>query len=210
MPTFESPAHDTLPYDQPEAPRTDADRAWSEYNHHVSGLFVLVMGLLSLTELAGVSWARHWPLVFLGLAAFMFVRNDPGSWPLGPEGFWEGMAEPSVMQHRVFVLLVIVFGIFEWLVRTGRLNAPRYALLFPLLCAVGGGLLLTHSHASLNLKTEFLMEVTHAPLGVLAVLVGWGRWLQLRLAAPEGPLSGRLAASAMTVIGVLLLLYRES
>jgi putative copper resistance protein D len=210
MPTFESPAHDTLPYDQPEAPRTDADRAWSEYNHHVSGIFVLVMGLLSLTELAGVSWARHWPLVFLGLAAFMFVRNDPGSWPLGPEGFWEGMAEPSVMQHRVFVLLVIVFGIFEWLVRTGRLNAPRYALLFPLLCAVGGGLLLTHSHASLNLKTEFLMEVTHAPLGVLAVLVGWGRWLQLRLAAPEGPLSGRLAASAMTVIGVLLLLYRES
>ena len=42
------------------------------------------------------------------------------------------------------------------------------------------------------------------------MLVGWGRWLQLRLAAPEGRLSGRLAASAMTVIGVLLLLYRES
>jgi len=95
-------------------------------------------------------------------------------------------------------------------VRTGRLSAPRGALLFPLLCAVGGGLLLTHSHASLNLKAEFLMEVTHAPLGVLAVMVGWGRWLQLRLSAPEGRLPGRLAASAMTVIGVLLLLYRES
>jgi putative copper resistance protein D len=209
-PSFESPEHDTLPYDQPEAPRTDADRAWSEYNHHVSGVFVLVMGLLSLIELTGVSWARHWPLVFLGLAAFMLVRNDPGSWPLGPQGFWEGMADPSVLQHRVFVVLVIVFGLFEWLVRTGRLRAPRFALVFPLLCAVGGGMLLTHSHASLNLKTEFLMEVTHAPLGVLAVLVGWGRWLQLRLAAPEGRLSGRLAASAMTVIGVLLLLYRES
>jgi len=110
----------------------------------------------------------------------------------------------------VFVLLVVVFGIFEWLVRTGRLGAPRTTLVFPLLCAVGGALLLTHSHASLNLKTEFLMEVTHAPLGVLAVVVGWGRWLQLRLAAPEGRLSGRLAASAMTAIGVLLLLYRES
>jgi putative copper resistance protein D len=210
MPTFESPEHDTLPFDDPEAPRTDADRAWSEYNHHVSGLFVLLMGLLSLIELTGVSWARNWPLVFLGLAAFMLVRNDPGSWPLGPEPFWEGMREPSVLQHRVFVVLVVVFGLFEWLVRTGRLRAPRCALIFPLLCAVGGALLLTHSHASLNVKTEFLMEVTHAPLGVLAVLVGWGRWLQLRLAAPEGRLSGRLAASAMTVIGVLLLLYRES
>lgn len=209
-PTFESPEHDTLPFDQPEAPRTDADRAWSEYNHHVSGLFVLLMGLLSLIELAGVAWARHWPLIFLGLAGFMLVRNDPGSWPIGPQGFWAGMTDPSVMQHRVFVLLVVVFGIFEWLVRTGRLGAPRTTLVFPLLCAVGGALLLTHSHASLNLKTEFLMEVTHAPLGVLAVVVGWGRWLQLRLAAPEGRLSGRLAASAMTAIGVLLLLYRES
>jgi putative copper resistance protein D len=209
-PTLASPPHEALPFDDPDAPRTDADRAWSEYNHHISGLFVLLMGLLSLTELAGVSWARHWPLVFLGLAAFMLVRNDPGAWPLGPQGFWEGMAQPSVLQHRVFVLVVIVFGLFEWMVRSGRLTAPRYALLFPLLAAVGGGLLLTHSHASLNLKTEFLMEVTHAPLGVLAVLIGWGRWLQLRLAAPEGRLPGRLAASAMTAIGVLLLLYRES
>ena len=210
MPSLVSPPHEALPYDDPDAPRTDADRAWSEYNHHISGLFVLLMGLLSLTELAGVAWARHWPLVFPGLAAFMLVRNDPGAWPLGPQGFWEGMAQPSVLQHRIFVMLVIVFGLFEWMVRTGRLSAPRCALLFPLLCAVGGGLLLTHSHASLNLKTEFLMELTHAPIGVLAVLVGWGRWLQLRLAAPEGRLSGRLAASAMTVIGVLLLLYRES
>ena len=94
--------------------------------------------------------------------------------------------------------------------RSGRLRAPRAALLFPLLCAVGGGMLLTHSHASLNLKTEFLTEVTHAPLGVLGLMVGWGRWLELRLTAPEDRLPGRLAAGAMTVIGLLLLLYRES
>ena len=82
----------------------------------------------------------------------MLVRNDPGAWPLGPQGFWEGMRQPSVLQHRIFVLLVIVFGLFEWMVRTGRLARAARALLFPLLCAVGGGLLLTHSHASLNLK----------------------------------------------------------
>ena len=209
-PTLASPPLEALPFADPDAPRTDADRAWSEYNHHISGLFVLLMGLLSIVELAGTAWARHWPLVFLGLAGFMLVRNDPGSWPLGPQGFWEGMTEASVLQHRVFVLLVIVFGLFEWMVRSGRLKAPRGALLFPLLCAVGGGLLLTHSHASLNVKSEFLMEVTHAPLGVLGVLVGWGRWLQLRLGAPEGRLPGWLAASAMTAVGVLLLLYRES
>ena len=115
-----------------------------------------------------------------------------------------------MLQHRTFVLLVVVFGLFEWMVRSGRVRAPRAALLFPLLCAVGGGLLLTHSHASLNLKEEFLTEVTHAPLGVLGVLVGWGRWLELRLAAPDDRLPGRLSAGAMAVIGVLLLFYRES
>jgi copper resistance protein D len=210
-PRLSSPPLEALPTNDKEAPRTDADRGWSEFNHHVSGLFVLAMGALSLAQATGrARWARHWPLVFLGLGAFMFVRNDPGSWPLGDEGFWEGMAEPSVLQHRVFVLLVVVFGLFEWLVRSGRLRAPRAALLFPLLCAVGGGMLLTHSHASLNLKTEFLTEVTHAPLGVLGLVVGWGRWLELRLAAPEDRLPGRLAAGAMTVIGALLLLYRES
>jgi len=211
LPRLSSPPLEALPIHDKEAPRTDADRAWSEFNHHISGMFVLAMGLLGLLQASGrARWARHWPLVFLGLAAFMMVRNDPGAWPLGPQGFWDSMREPSVLQHRTFVLIVVIFGLFEWMVRSGRLRAPRAALLFPLLCAVGGALLLTHSHASLNLKTEFLTEVTHAPLGVLGVLVGWGRWLELRLAAPEDRLPGRLSACAMAVIGVLLLLYRES
>ena len=210
-PRLTSPSIDQLPVDDPNAPRTDADRAWSEYNHHVSGLFVLTMGLLALLHATWrAPWARHWPLVLLGLAGFMLVRNDPGAWPLGPQGFWASMAEPTVLQHRIFVLLVVVFGIFEWRVRTGRIASSRAALVFPLLCAVGGGLLLTHSHASLNLKSEFLLEVTHAPLGVLGSAIGWARWLELRLGAPEKRRLGRIWASALTVFGVLLLSYRES
>jgi putative copper resistance protein D len=210
-PRVTSPAHAELPADDPNAPRTDADRAWSEYNHHVSGLLVLVMGVLAVLHVSGrAPWARHWPLVLLGLAGFMLVRNDPGAWPLGPQGFWASMTEPSVLQHRLFVVLVVVFALFEWAVRTGRVKAPRYALIFPLLCAAGGGLLLTHSHASLNLKTEFLVEVTHAPLGVLGIVIGWARWLELRLARPGDRIPGWVWSSAMAVFGVMLLLYRES
>jgi copper resistance protein D len=210
-PALTSPPHAALPADDPEAPRTDEDRAWSEYNHHVAGLFVLAMGFLAILNRLGVGWARHWPLIFLGMATFLLVRNDPGSWPLGPEGFWAGMARTEVLQHRTFVGLVVAFGVFEWMVRAGRLHSSRWcALVFPILCAVGGGLLLTHSHASLNLKAEFLLEVTHAPLGVLALAVGWGRWLELRLPPAEEQLPGRVWATALTMIGVLLLIYRES
>ena len=211
MPTLRSPSLSEMPLDDPLAPRNDADRAWSEFNHHVSGILVLIMGLLALLHASGwARWARHWPLVFLGLAAFMIVRNDPGSWPLGPEGFWEGWLVATVAQHRFFVLLVIVFGIFEWMVRSGRLASRRAALIFPLLCVIGGGMLLSHSHAAQNLKDEFLLEVTHAPLGLLALVIGWGRWLELRLPEGRGRVPGVLWAVALVLVGALLIIYRES
>jgi putative copper resistance protein D len=210
-PVLTSPKIADMPVDDRNAPRTDADRAWSEFNHHWAGIFVLVMGLLALVHATGrARWARHWPLVFLGLAAFLLVRNDPGAWPLGPLGFWESMRYPEVLQHRIFVLLVVAFGIFEWLVRTERVRLHGAALVFPLLCAVGGGLLLTHSHAGLNLKQEYLIEITHVPLGVLAMVTGWSRWLELRLPPSASRLPGRIWPVAFTLIGVALILYRES
>ena len=188
--------------------RLPIERAWSEYNHHWAGFFVVLMGLGAIAERLGARWARHWPLVFLGLAAFLFVRNDPRAWPLGPTGFWESLTLPDVLQHRMFVVLVIAFGVFEWAVRTGRLRVRPWGYVFPLLCAVGGGLLLTHSHAMFNLKQEFLTEVTHAPIGLLGAFAGWGRWLELRL--PEASeRAGWLWTLCFTAVGAVLLVYRE-
>src|SRR5438876_543178 len=86
--------------------RKPVERAWSEYNHHWAGFFVVTMGALAILHVLGVRAARHWPLVFLGLATFLFVRNDPRAWPLGPAGFWEGLTLPVGLQHRPCVLLV--------------------------------------------------------------------------------------------------------
>lgn len=199
-----APLADTLAERKPE------EYAWSEYNHRMAGFFVTATGLLALLERSGYArWARHWPLLFVGLAAFLFVRNDPRAWPLGPAGFWESMVLPDVLQHRMAVALVVALAFFEWLVRVGRLRAPGWSYVFPLLSACGGALLLTHSHAMWNLKAEFLVEVTHTPLGVLAVFTGWGRWLELRLQPPDTALPGRVWTVSMVLLGVLLLFYRE-
>lgn len=209
-PTLTSPRIADMPVDDPAAPRTDADRAWSEFNHNVAGLLVLGMGLLALLHATDrARWARHWPLIFLGLAAMLLVRDDPGDWPLGPRGFWAGMLAPEVFQHRIFVALLVAFAVFEWMVRAGRLTSPRCALVFPVLCAIGGGLLLTHSHAGLNLKDEFLNELTHAPLGLLGMLVGWGRWLELRLPDVGERRARWLWSAALAAVGLVLLVYRE-
>ncbi len=163
-------------------PNTPAEKAWSEYNHHWAGIVVLAMGLLALVAQAGqISWARNWPLAFFGLSAFLFLRSDPETWPLGPVGFWATLADPEVLLHRFFALLVIALAVFEWRVQTGRVASGRARLVFPVLVAVSGALLLTHSHSLGNLKEEVLAELSHIPLAILAVTLGWSRWLELRL-----------------------------
>jgi putative copper resistance protein D len=195
-------------------PRNAADIAWSEYNHHWSGLFVLAIGLLSLLNQAGARWARHWPLLFLGLAGFLFLRSDPEVWPLGDIGFFESFRDIEVLQHRVFVVLIAAFAIFEWRVRTGREVKPWARLVFPLLCAAGGTLLLTHSHAIANLKDQLLIELTHTPLALTGIIAGWARWLELRLDPATNPLAHRLVGWIWPVcfilVGLMLLSYREA
>ncbi len=192
-------------------PRNAADIAWSEYNHHWAGLFVLALGILALLSQAGLRWARHWPLVFLGLSAFLFLRSDPEVWPLGDIGLIESLRDPEVVQHRIFATLPLLLGIFEWCVRTGRLRSRASAEVFPLLCALGGALLLTHNHTIANVKDALLIEFTHTPLALASILAGWSRWLEIRM--PPGRIAtvaGWLWPSCFVAVGLMLFFYREA
>lgn len=193
-------------------PNTPAEKAWSEYNHHWAGILVVTIGLLAfLAEAGHISWARNWPLVFLGLAVFLFLRSDPEVWPLGPNGFWITLTDPEVLLHRFFVVLVIALAIFEWRVQTGRVASGGVRLVFPMLIAVAGALLLTHSHSLGNIKEEVLAELSHIPLAILAVTAGWSRWLELRLPSENRTRNvlARLWPLCILLIGVTLLNYRE-
>lgn len=199
------------PGDGTISPRNANDIAWSEYNHHWSGVFVLLIGLLALLDRAGLRIARHWPLLFLGLAVFLAVRSDPEVWPLGPVGFFSSMRDVEVLQHRVFVLLVLVFGVFEWRVRAGGLARSNAALVFPLISALGAALLLTHTHAIANIKEQLLIEITHTPLALSGALAGWARWLELRLPPGRGArIAGWVWPLALMFVGLILLDYREA
>jgi len=142
---------------------------------------------------------------------FLLIRSDPEAWPMGDISFWASFREPEVAQHRVFMAIITAFAFFEWSVRTGRAKSPRAALVMPLFCALGGAILLTHSHALGNVKWELEIEYTHAPLALVGVAAGWSRWLEVRL---PGTAAARRASwiwpSAFTVVGLLLLLYREA
>ena len=195
-------------------PRNADDIAWSEYNHHWAGLIVVVVGLLALLNRAGIVWARHWPLAFLGLAIFLFFRSDPETWPMGDIGFLESFRDVEVLQHRFFVLLIVAFTYFEWRVRATSWNNTYAKLVFPLLCAAGGTMLLTHSHAISNVKDQLLIELTHTPLALAGIAAGWGRWLEIRLNPRENPVAWQVAGwvwpACILFCGLLLLGYREA
>jgi putative copper resistance protein D len=151
-------------------------------------------------------------LMFLGLAVFLFLRSDPENWPLGPNGFWESFSAPDVLQHRLIVLLVTAFAVFEWSVVTDRIKSPAAGLVFPGVCALGGAILLTHSHALGNVKDELLVELSHIPLAILGIAAGWSRWLELRL--PPEDRTRRVLSWVWPVcfilVGVVLLNYHEA
>jgi putative copper resistance protein D len=193
-------------------PDTPGDIAWSEYNHNWAGLIVLAMGLLALlSRNKYFAWAKVWPLMFLGLAVFLFLRADPENWPLGPNGFWESFREADVLQHRAAVVLIILFAVFQWMVETNRVKSHAAALVFPGVCAIGGVVLLTHMHAVTNIKQEMLIELSHTPLAILGILAGWSRWLELRL-PPENSVRKYLAwvwPVCFVLVGMVLLDYHE-
>ena len=191
-------------------PRNAADIAWSEYNHHWAALFVLLMGGLALLNQAGVRWARHWPLTLLGLAVFLLIRSDPEVWPMGYVPFFEAFRDVEVLQHRIFVVLITLFAVFEWGVRTGRIQSRRAALVFPLLTAAGGALLLTHSHAIANVKDQLLIELTHTPLALAGIGAGWARWLEIRLDGRASRIAGWVWPVCFLICGAVLMVYREA
>ena len=197
---------------QPPAPSDANDMAWSEYNHHWAGIVVLIAGALALlSRFRRMRWARIWPLTFAGLAVFIVLRADPENWPLGPRPFWGSFFEPDVLEHRAAALLILMFAAFECAVQAGRLRATWARYAFPLMCAAGAALLLTHSHALGDGKQEVLVLMNHAALALFAVMAGWARWLELRLPREEGGwrLASYLWPAAVMAVGMVLLDYRE-
>lgn len=197
---------------QPPAASDTNDMAWSEYNHHWAGLVVLLAGALALmSRFKRMRWARFWPVSFAGLAMFILLRADPENWPLGPRPFWGSLFEPEVVQHRAAALLILAFAAFECAVQAGKLRAAWTQYAFPLMCAAGAALLLTHNHTLATGKDEVLALMSHAAMALFGVTAGWARWLELRLPKDEGEqqFAGYVWPVALMLAGLVLLDYRE-
>lgn len=192
---------------------------WSNYNHNISGIFLTVMSIfamLSYLKSPGAFFDRFfalikfWPFGFVLLGIFLFFRSDAETWPLGPIGFWEStFNNGEVLQHRIATLLVFVLGVIEIRARMLGNRNPRLPLVFPVLAAFGGLMLLTHSHVGFQAKSAFLIQVGHTAMGVFALILATGRWLELKLDKPGKEIAGFISVAALFQMGLILMFYRE-
>ena len=223
-PSFDSPAYAELSAAgkiaessnaaEPAAPATAsrADIAWAEINHHLAGVLVALMGVFALLEhdRRSAPVVRNWPLLFLLLAGILVIRADEGAWPLGQLGFFESLRNPQIAQHKLIVLLIAAFAIFEWRVRRNKFKAAWPAFVFPLTIGAAAAFLLTH-YGHTDGKDEVLIAISHTPVALLGIVAASARWLEIRLAdTAVGRIGGFVWPSAFLLSGVLLLLYREA
>jgi copper resistance protein D len=191
--------------------RTREAYLWSNFSHNVSGLILLGTGLFALLALArGTGWDRHWPLGFVALAVFVYLRAsaNEGAWPFGATPLWHIDAEG--LQHRMAAGLVLGLGLIEWRARARVVRVPALPYVLPVLAGAGAVLLLTHSHTAFQSKASFLVQVTHSTMGAVAALLAAARWLELRLTPPPGRWAGVAASLAMVAIALVLIFYREA
>ena len=168
------------------ATRTDDDLRYSEFMHGWSGLAVAMLGVAWLVQARGGSVAGRvgslWPLALVPFAAFVAIASDPEVWPMGDVPPLDALRDPTVLEHRIGALLVLVLAGLG-LRDEGRGGADRpLGRALPLLMIAGSLLLLGHAHSSFGTSESLgtLIDVQHAVIGGLGLAAGTVRWLELR------------------------------
>lgn len=192
---------------------------WSNYNHNIAGIFLTIMSFFAMLSYLKsparaldkfFAFTHYWPMGFVLLGIFLFFRSDAETWPLGPIGFWEStFNNGEVLQHRIATLLVFVLGVIELRARAKSNENAKLPLMFPVLAAFGGLMLLTHSHIGFQAKSAFLIQVGHTAMGIFALILACGRWLELKLDKPGRNIAGFISVAALFQMGLILMFYRE-
>jgi putative copper resistance protein D len=198
---------ETLNWEGSQSPKD-----FSKFNHHLGGLFVLLMGGASLLEALGKfkkGWTKlFWPIPLLLLGAYFLILSDRNAWPVGTMSFQESLSDPEILQHKSFALIMTVLGVIELLRRQQILLSVLWVFLSHAIMVLPGLLLLVHSSVMSVNHHSHEIYAEHLIMGSIALLVVAGRFLH------ESELwrwrySGFVWPSLVFLLGVQLLLYNE-
>jgi putative copper resistance protein D len=189
--------------------------AYSEFNHHLAGAAVVLMGLSELRRaraLPFLAWTRFLlPVAMLGVSAFLLIWSDHEAWPVGHlslrETFFGGDFE--MLQHKTYALLLLAVGLIELRRRLGHFAHSAWTVPLPVFAIVGGLMLFGHSHGPHPAADKIAMH--HALMGALAITAGSTKLVSGWRTPRDQSRSGWETAWALLilVIGLQLVIYSE-
>lgn len=190
--------------------------AYSEFNHHLAGVFVLLIGLTELTHalnLRGAAWARMLlPGALVMMGVFLLVWSDHEAWPIGTMSFAQTFFgdDAEIVQHKTYGVLSFLVGLAEIARRSGRVSQVGWMVPLPLFAVIGGLMLFGHSHGAHPAAAKIALH--HAVMGTLAVSAGGARlmtgWAPSCLGWPQARWEAVWGGLIM-IIGLQLLVYSE-
>jgi putative copper resistance protein D len=203
-------AHDGGHHHRPPLLPPAEDQAYSELNHHIAGVFVLLAGglaMLAVSSNVRYPWARYGlPGLFFLMGMFLVFRHDPESWPHGPLSLQESLSDPQIVQHVIFTFIILGIAIIEWLRCRGTLTHPLWGLVFPALAVSAAFMLFAHKHGEgPSADKVYRHHVIMAVAGILAMIAKVLDDTQI----VKGKIGGYLWTGLMTFIGLMLLIYSE-
>jgi len=117
------------PENPAQAAKRLADKQQSEFNHHLSGLLVILAGIFILAEShLAKRWSAvryAWSMCFLAAGLFVLVYSDTEIWPFGPQTPWYAITHNvEDLQHKIFSIILLALGYVEFQRALGRLKSP--------------------------------------------------------------------------------------
>ncbi len=196
--------------------------AYSEFNHALAGVGVIMVGLSELRSGLGITtlaWSRFLlPIGMLVSGAYLMIWSDHEAWPIGSMSLAETLSgdDPGPLQHKIFAVLLLGVGLIELLVRLGRISQRGWNMSLPGFAVLGGFLLFMHEHGPHPASHQIMIH--HTIMGVLALTAASCRLIDEVSEVRKGPTVNQGGRSILKVvwalliilIGVQLLFYSES
>src|SRR5262245_46350265 len=190
--------------------------AYSERNHHIAGLMVVLMGLAELSHvlrLSSLRWARLLlPSALMLAGLFIMIWSDHEAWPIGSLSFADTFmgGDHEILQHKIYGILALSVGTVELFRRLGQIGHKAWASPLPLMAILGGLMLFGHSHGFHPSAQKIAMH--HAIMGTMAVTAGSSKLVSTWV-DPTRRSTGTnwewVWVSLILLIGAQLLIYSE-
>ncbi len=189
---------------------------FSEFHHHVAGVFIVLFGLAELGNALKYPlpvWTRFMlPGALSMIGVFVLFGDDHSAWPIGSIDFIDAFfgQDREMMEHKLYGVLALTIAFFEALRRSGRGWQAVSAAPLVILTLAGSLWLFAHSHGDHPALAK--IQFQHSLLGVVgigaALSKGVASWLPS--ASPHVTKRWEVAWAGFEILfGALLLIYSQ-